>query len=115
MIAAKEKSFSPLKERIRQFAKRQNLSMREIYDRTGISVGTFSNSSSMSEDTLHKMLDCFEELDANWLITGKGEMIKADIGKKIGIASFKEKELMMNFLMQTDMVIKALNSEKISK
>jgi hypothetical protein len=76
MIVAKERSFSPLKERIRQFAKRQNLSMREIYDRTGISVGTFSNSSSMSEDTLNKILACFEELDANWLLTGKGEMIR---------------------------------------
>ena len=75
-----EKSFSVLKSRIRQFAKRHNLSMREIYDRTGISVGTFSNSSSLSEEAMFKMLSCFEELDANWLITGKGDMIKPKAG-----------------------------------
>jgi len=71
-----EKRFSVLKSRIRHFAKIRNISMREIYDKSGISVGTFSNSSSLSEEALFKMLSCFEELDANWLITGKGDMIK---------------------------------------
>ena len=71
-----EKSFSVLKSRIRHFAKVRKISMREIYDKSGISVGTFSNSSSLSEEALFKMLSCFEELDANWLITGKGDMTR---------------------------------------
>ena len=75
-----EKSFSVLKSRIRHFAKVHKISMREIYDKSGISVGTFSNSSSLSEEALFKMLSCFEELDANWLITGKGDMIKPKAG-----------------------------------
>ena len=75
-----EKSFSTLKSRIRHFAKVHKISMREIYEKSGISVGTFSNSSSLSEEALFKMLSCFEELDANWLITGKGDMIKPNAG-----------------------------------
>lgn len=75
-----EKSFSVLKSRIRHFSKVRKISMREIYDKSGISVGTFSNSSSLSEEALFKMLSCFEELDANWLITGKGDMIKPKAG-----------------------------------
>lgn len=72
----KAKKFSQLKERIRLFAKNQGISMREIYEKTGISDGTFSNSSGLNEDNLLKMFSYFTCLDANWLLTGQGSMIK---------------------------------------
>jgi hypothetical protein len=70
------KKFSVLKERIRLFAEHKKISMREIYDKTNISDGTFSNSSGLNEDSLLKFCDYFNDLDANWLITGKGNMLK---------------------------------------
>lgn len=70
------KKFSILKERIRLFAEYKKISMREIYDKTGISDGTFSNSSGLNEDSLLKFCNYFNDLDANWLITGKGPMLK---------------------------------------
>ena len=76
----KPKKFSQLKERIRLFAKNQNISMREIYEKTGISDGTFSNSSGLNEDNLLKLFSFFSDLDANWLLTGQGPM-KKELGK----------------------------------
>ena len=70
------KKFSVLKERIRLFSEYHKISMREIYDKTGISDGTFSNSSGLNEDSLLKFFSHFNELDANWLLTGTGSMIK---------------------------------------
>lgn len=72
----KIKKFSILKERIRLFAECQRISMREIYDKTGISDGTFSNSSGLNEDSLMKFFSYFNDLDANWFLTGVGSMIK---------------------------------------
>ena len=70
------KKFSILKERIRLFAEYKKISMREIYEKTGISDGTFSNSSGLNEDSLLKFCNYFNDLDANWLLTGKGAMLK---------------------------------------
>lgn len=75
-IKMKAKKFSQLKERIRLFSKNQGISMREIYEKTGISDGTFSNSSGLNEENLLKMFSYFTCLDANWLLTGQGSMIK---------------------------------------
>lgn len=72
----KIKKFSILKERIRLFAECQGISMREIYDKTGISDGTFSNSSGLNEDSLLKFFSYFNNLNANWLLTGNGSMNK---------------------------------------
>lgn len=71
----KIKKFSILKERIRLFAESQKISMREIYDKTGISDGTFSNSSGLNEDSLLKFFSYFTDLNANWLLTGCGPMM----------------------------------------
>ena len=79
-IKMKAKKFSQLKERIRLYAKNQNISMREIYEKTGISDGTFSNSSGLSEDNLLKLFSYFSDLDANWLLSGQGSM-KKELGK----------------------------------
>lgn len=70
----KIKKFSILKERIRLFAEYEKISMREIYDKTGISDGTFSNSSGLNEDSLLKFFSYFKDLNANWLLTGCGSM-----------------------------------------
>jgi hypothetical protein len=70
------RKFSILKERIRIFADYKKISMREIYDKTGISNGTFSNYSGLNEDSLLKFCNYFNDLDVNWLLTGKGAMLK---------------------------------------
>jgi hypothetical protein len=71
------KKFSILKERIRLFAESKQISIREVYSKTGISDGTFSNSSGLNEETLLKLVNYFTDLDANWLLTGTGSMLKS--------------------------------------
>ena len=65
------KNFSIIKERIRQYSKRKGISIKEIYDKTGISDGTFSNKSGITEDNLLKFFNCYTDVDANLLIKGK--------------------------------------------
>ncbi len=106
-IKMKTKKFSQLKERIRLFAKNQNISMREIYDKTGISDGTFSNSSGLNEDNLLKLFSYFNDLDANWLLTGQGSM-----SKELGKANLSLEETNQH---NEDKYILALQKEMILK
>jgi hypothetical protein len=70
------KKFSILKERIRLFAEVQQITMHEIYIKTGISDGTFSNSSGLNEHSLLKFINYFSNLNTHWLLTGNGSMMK---------------------------------------
>lgn len=64
------KKFSLLKQRIRQFADNENISISEIYSKSGISDGTLSNASGLNEESLLKIFSAFPGLDANWVIRG---------------------------------------------
>lgn len=70
------KKFSLIKSRIREFADSQGIKISEIYAKTGITDGTFSNSSGITEDNLLKLFSYYNQINANWLITGEGEMLK---------------------------------------
>lgn len=67
-------------DRIRQILKSQNLSVRAFELRIGTSNGQISKciarNSAVKSDILAKILEFCPEIDANWLITGKGEMYK---------------------------------------
>jgi hypothetical protein len=67
---------SPIKERILQFADSLNISKREFYKKTGISRGTLESSTGITEDTLAKFIATFEDLSPEWILTGKGEMLR---------------------------------------
>lgn len=69
------KKFSLIKSRIRKFADSQSIKISEIYAKTGITDGTFSNSSGITEDNLLKLFSYYKQINANWLITGEGEML----------------------------------------
>lgn len=67
---------SPIKERILQFVDSLNISKREFYKKTGISRGTLESSTGITEDTLAKFIATFEDLSPEWILTGKGEMLR---------------------------------------
>lgn len=72
------KKFSQIKQRIRQLFENQGIDIKEIYKNCGISDGTFSNESGLSEDNLLKFFSYYSWVDAEWLLTGKGKPIKSD-------------------------------------
>lgn len=75
-IQQKMQKNSPIKERILQFADSLNISKREFYKKTGISRGTLESSTGITEDTLAKFIATFEDLSPEWILTGKGEMLR---------------------------------------
>ena len=69
--------FSPIKKRILQFAETLRVSKRDFYKKTGISRGTLENNTGITEDILVKFIATFPEISIEWLITGRGEMLRA--------------------------------------
>lgn len=67
---------SPIKERILKFADTLDISRREFYKKTGISRGTLESSTGITEDTLAKFIATFGELSPEWILTGRGEMLR---------------------------------------
>ena len=73
------KDFSNIKQNILQFIESQNISKNKLYEKTGISNGTLSQKGGMSESNIMKFLSAYTEVSAEWLLTGKGEMLKSSV------------------------------------
>ena len=66
-------------DRLDSFMKYRNLNDNKLTNETGISnglIGKARKRGALSQDNISKILYAFPELDANWLLTGKGEMLK---------------------------------------
>ena len=70
------REFSLVKQNILYFIEKQNISKYELYRKTGISNGVLSQKGGMSEENTIKFLSFYTEVSADWLLTGKGEMLK---------------------------------------
>ena len=67
-----------MKGRILQFIDYKGLSKRKFYAETGLSNGILDKASGLSVETLEKIYLTFPELSLEWLVTGKGEMLKKE-------------------------------------
>ena len=70
---------SLLKDRILTFIQKQRIKKVEFYSKTGISPSNFKGSGLYSEiggEMMAKIVSAYPSLDANWLLTGEGEMIR---------------------------------------
>ena len=68
-----------IKERIFYFLENQGIKKEEFYRKVGIARANFSGTGKNSElggDKIVKILNIYSKMDANWLLTGNGEMIK---------------------------------------
>ena len=70
------REFSLVKQNILYFIEKQNISKYELYRKTGISNGILSQKGGMSEENTIKFLSFYTEVSEDWLLTGKGEMLK---------------------------------------
>lgn len=69
---------SIFKERILQYLDYKDISKYECYQNTGITNGVLSQKGGISEDNILKFLSYYVDVDTEWLLTGKGKMLKAD-------------------------------------
>lgn len=66
------------KEKIKQFLDYKGISKNKFYNMTGFSVGFLDSGTSMGADKVKIIINIFPELNINWLIMDKGDMIIQD-------------------------------------
>ena len=71
------KNFSTQKDRILQFIEYKGISKNKFYNETGISNGILDKKSGLSMDTIEKFYSTYPEINPEWLLTGKSEMLKS--------------------------------------
>lgn len=74
-------SMATIKDRLTQIAKYNGLSIRGMEATCNLGRGNISNmsdTSNIGSDKLSKIVDMFPMIDLTWLLTGKGEMFKAE-------------------------------------
>lgn len=70
-----------IKERIISFLEENKLKKKDFYEETGIAASNFKGvgmNSGLGSDKIVKILSLYPKLDANWLFTGEGSMIRGE-------------------------------------
>lgn len=99
-----------IKDRINSYIKETGISVRQFERTAGLSNGAVSKmGNSTRRSILDKILTAYPEISQTWLLTGEGDMLRAEISPKIsytdGVPYFDE-----DFLLGFDEVT-APNSE----
>lgn len=66
------------KEKIIQYLNYKGISKNKFYTKTGLSIGFLDSGSSLGVDKLRLIINNYHDFNLDWLITGKGSMIKAE-------------------------------------
>lgn len=69
---------SPIKQRILFFLKEKGISMYNCYAKTGITRGILAQNNGISEDNITRFLAYYVEMNTDWLILGRGSMLRSD-------------------------------------
>ena len=76
IMQEKSKEISLIKRNILIYAETKGITKYEIYQKTGISRSVLSQNNGMTEDNILRFLAHYSEVSPEWLLTGKGSMIK---------------------------------------
>ncbi len=110
------------RKRIIDFIENQNIRPKDFLLKTGLAKGFVDRShqkSGISDINLSKILESYPELNAEWLVTGKGNMLKPhhpDVAKENTTSHQPEPNTMMGLLQKQLALLeetKELQSEKI--
>ena len=61
------------------FIKEKNLSKTDFYKKTGLSNGFLDKGGSVTSANLETILNTFPEISLDWLVTGRGPMLRGDL------------------------------------
>jgi len=110
---------SPIKERILQFIEYKGIAKTDFCKKTGISYANMKGKSLFSEiggGQIGEIISTFPQISAEWLLTGKGEMLKSDSleVKKEVISSAEERvDRLLSIIESQQEVIKNLSEALI--
>ena len=80
------------KERLLEFLTYLNIGQTAFEKKISIANGYIShNKGSLGSEIISKISDVYPDLDLEWLITGKGDMLKSDIPSQISFSDFKQR------------------------
>lgn len=69
---------SILKEKILQYLSLKGVTKYNFYKESGVSYGILSQNSGLTEENIIKILTYYNDLSAEWLFRGQGQMIRAN-------------------------------------
>jgi len=110
---------SSIKERILQFIEYKGIAKTDFCKKTGISYANMKGKSLFSEiggGQIGEIISTFPQISAEWLLTGKGEMLKSDSleVKKEVISSAEERvDRLLSIIESQQEVIKNLSEALI--
>ena len=79
MNSKKCENFSEIKKRIVQYLENQKIKREDFYKRVSINGANFrglSAKSELSSDKIANILQCYPEINPDWLLLGAGEMLR---------------------------------------
>ena len=82
-----------IKDRIDEYRLIKDLTPSAFEKEIGLSNGLWNKSKTVSEDVLIKFVERFPEVSEEWLIRGKGTMIKNEVIRVSSIPDEKNEEL----------------------
>lgn len=71
--------FSNIKERVLQIPENKGISKEKFFEEIGVTYGNFKGKAkekALSSETLATIVSKYEDIDSEWLLTGKGSMTK---------------------------------------
>lgn len=82
MTNKNDKILAPIKGRVIQFIEYQRLEKKKIFEKLDVASSNFRGRalySEISADIVAKILSLYPDCNAEWLLLGKGEMLKPEI------------------------------------
>lgn len=74
-----ENNFSNIKERILYISEYYNVGKEDFFEAIGVTYGNFKGEAKkrpLNSDTTAKILSMYPNINPDWLLTGKGEMLR---------------------------------------
>jgi hypothetical protein len=103
---------SIIKQNILKYLDFIGVSQYKFYQKTGITRGILVQNNGMSEENTSRFLAHYENINVEWLLTGKGEMLKNPEEKREEPPNFREQLDDKNKIIQfQDEKIKELEKE----
>lgn len=70
---------SLIKQNILQYLTKMGVSAYEFYKKSGVTRGILQQNNGISEDNITRFLAYAPDVNTEWLLTGRGEMLKQDV------------------------------------
>ena len=85
------RKFLNSKERVIHYIESKNISKNKFYTLTGVSNGVLDKKSELSISTIEKIYYTFPDLSLEWILFGKGEMLRKNDAENMIQDGFSEK------------------------